>query len=104
MNFIFSQQPGLKLNKKTSTKDNRDALVTIITPYYNARKYFEQTFNSVINQTFPWFEWIIIDDGSTDSESLDILDKFKNMDIRIKVYHKKNGGPSSARNYAIEKM
>ena len=104
MNFKFSQQPGLKLNKKTSTKDNRDALVTIITPYYNAGKYFEQTFNSVINQTFPWFEWIIIDDGSTDSESLGMLDKFKNMDIRIKVYHKKNGGPSSARNYAIEKM
>lgn len=52
MNFIFSQQPGLKLDKKTSTNDNQDALVTIITPYYNAGKYFEQTFNSVINQTF----------------------------------------------------
>ena len=56
MNFNFSQQPGLKLDKKTNTNDNQDALITIITPYYNAGKYFEQTFNSVINQTFPWFE------------------------------------------------
>lgn len=98
MNFIFSQQPGLKLDKKTSTNDNQDALVTIITPYYNAGKYFEQTFNSVINQTFPWFEWIIINDGSTDVEDIRILNFFSEKDKRIRVISQKNCGLACARN------
>ena len=56
MEFDYSQQPGLKINKKLNQYNGQRALVTIITPYYNAGKYFEQTFNSVMNQTFPWFD------------------------------------------------
>jgi len=101
MNFDFTKEPGKKLlNKPMNTKGKK--LVSIITPFYNAGKYFEQTFNCVINQTFPFFEWIIVDDGSTDENSIKILEDFSQRDERIKVFHKDNGGPASARNLAIK--
>ncbi len=98
MEFDYSQQPGLKINKKLNQYNGQRALVTIITPYYNAGKYFEQTFNSVMNQTFPWFEWIIVNDGSTHQEDIQILDSFAKRDGRIRVILQKNRGPSYARN------
>ena len=76
-------------------------LMSVITPYYNAGKYFEQTFNCVMNQTFPWFEWIIVDDGSSEESSIDILKKFTGTDSRIKVIRQENGGQSVARNAGI---
>ena len=64
MEFDYTKEPGkVRLNRNLNTEDT--PLVSIITPYYNAGKYFEQTFNCVMNQTFPWFEWIIVNDGST---------------------------------------
>lgn len=102
MNFDFSKEPGRKkLNRGLIT--GKLPLVSIITPFYNSGRYFEQTYNSVMNQTFPWFEWIIIDDGSTDKDSLELLDRLAGTDTRIKVYHKENGGVSTARNEGILK-
>jgi len=69
----FTKTPG-KERKRFYVPENNDALVSVITPFYNAGKYFEETFNSVMNQTFPWFEWIIINDGSTNKEDIDILE------------------------------
>ena len=100
MEFDFQQQPGLTLLDRNLVRDG-EPLVSIITPFYNGGKYFEQTFNCVMNQTFPWFEWIIVDDGSTKQDDLAVLDQFALKDPRIRVYHKKNGGISSARNYGI---
>lgn len=100
MEFDFAQQPGMVQNRKLCDK-KVTPMVSIITPYYNGSKYFNQTFNCVINQTFPWFEWIIVDDGSR-SEELAFLKKTVEHDTRIKVYTKSNGGPASARNYAID--
>lgn len=101
MEFNFSKQPGLKLLNRNLNTDEK-ALVSIITPFYNAGKYFEQTFNCVMNQTFPWFEWIIVDDGSTNEEDVRILKEFSEKDSRIKVYSKENGGISTARNRAVK--
>lgn len=101
MDFDFSKQPGRKIFDRPVNKGG-EKFLSIITPYYNAGKYFEQTFNCVMNQTFPFFEWIIVDDGSTDKESIEILEKFSKRDERIKIFHKENGGPASARNLAIE--
>lgn len=98
MEFNYNQQPGLKLKKEFNKVEPKLALVTIVTPYYNAGKYFEQTFNSVMNQTFPWFEWIIVDDGSTNKEDIGLLHKFAEKDKRIKVVTQANGGLSCARN------
>ena len=100
MNFDYTKEPGRCLLNREMRYDGAP-LVSIITPYYNAGKYFEQTFNCVMNQTFPWFEWIIVDDGSTDAESVSVLAHFAAKDDRIKTIHKENGGISTARNAAI---
>ena len=100
MNFDYTKEPGNYVVQREFIKDNAP-LVSIITPYYNSGKYFEQTFHSVMNQTFPWFEWIIVDDGSSEEGSIDILKKFTGTDSRIKVIRQENGGQSAARNTGI---
>lgn len=102
MEFNFMLEPGKK-QLKQFRQDRVAPLVTIITPFYNAGKYFEQTFLCVINQTFPWFEWLIVNDGSTKQEDVALLEELSNRDRRISIYHKENGGIASARNMAIGK-
>ncbi|WP_343248570.1 glycosyltransferase [Diplocloster hominis] len=103
MNFDFKMEPGQEIKRELYLElDHKSPLVSIITPFYNAGKYFEQTFKCVVNQTFPWFEWIIVDDGSTNQSDLSLLDDIAKRDIRINVYHKRNGGISTARNYAVK--
>ncbi|TGE33793.1 glycosyltransferase [Desulfosporosinus sp. Sb-LF] len=101
MQFDFSKKPGKQLLNR-DIDCSGEPLVSLITPYYNAGKYFEQTFNCVMNQTFPYFEWIIVDDGSTSEEDIKILETFAKKESRIKVYHKDNGGIATARNMGIK--
>lgn len=101
MEFNFEQQPGREIVGRELRNDGLP-LLSIITPYFNAGEYFEQTANCVLNQTFPYFEWVIVDDGSTKSEDVTKLLEIAKKDSRIKVYHKDNGGASTARNRAIE--
>lgn len=77
-------------------------MISIVIPVYNVAKYLLECVQSVINQTYTDFEVLLIDDGSTDS-SKDLCDELVVKDSRIKVFHKKNGGLSSARNYGIDK-
>jgi glycosyltransferase involved in cell wall biosynthesis len=100
--FDYSLTPGRALTNRYG-KVNDKPLVSIITPFYNAGEYFEQTFNSVINQTFPYFEWIIVNDGSTIESDVDLLKKISSQDSRIIVIHKENGGATEARNIGVEK-
>lgn len=102
MTFDFTREPGKKLHRHFVT-EKQNPLITVVTPFYNAGRYFEQTFHSVMNQTFPWFEWIIVDDGSTDQKSIELLNRLSRLDARITVYTKENGGISTARNLAIKK-
>lgn len=76
-------------------------MISVIIPVYNASKFLSKTLDSVINQTLPSDEIIIIDDGSTDN-SLDIIEKFKNKHATVKVYTQKNSGPSVTRNRGVE--
>lgn len=71
---------------------------SVIIPLYNKEKSISLTIESVINQTYPDFELIIVNDGSTDN-SLEAAQSFK--DTRIKIVNKHNGGVSSARNLGI---
>ena len=71
---------------------------SVIIPLYNKEKSISSTIESVINQTYPDFELIIVNDGSTDN-SLEAAQSFK--DTRIKIVNKPNGGVSSARNLGI---
>lgn len=75
--------------------------ISVIVPVYNVEKYLSRCVNSILAQSFLDFELILIDDGSTD-ESGRICDEYAEKDSRIKVFHKKNGGLSSARNEGIE--
>ena len=100
MKFDYQHQPGLELFNR-DLKINETPLVTIVTPYYNGKEYFEQTYNCVMNQSFPWFEWIIVNDGSTQKEDVEFAEKLATKDPRVKIVHKENGGISSARNYGM---
>lgn len=74
--------------------------ISIIIPVYNVLDFISECVNSVLNQTYKNFEILLVDDGSTDGSS-QLCDEFGNKDNRIRVYHKKNGGLSDARNYGI---
>lgn len=76
-------------------------LVTIIIAIYNAEKYLDKTINSVLNQTYKNFELILIDDGSKDN-SLEICEKYKNKDNRIRLIKQENLGVSASRNKGLE--
>lgn len=89
-----------KLKGDVSNKMND--LISIIIPVYNVEKYVEKCVNSALKQTYQNLEIILIDDGSTDNSGK-ICEKLSSNDNRIKVFHKKNGGLSDARNYGIER-
>lgn len=76
-------------------------LISIIVPVYNVEKYIEQSIESLRQQTLKNIEIILIDDGSTDSSG-DICDKYAQLDKRIKVIHKENGGLGSAWNEGLK--
>ena len=78
-------------------------VISVVIPFYNDKAYIEQSVNSVLNQTFPYYEILIIDDGSKDEESLKKLDEVAKQDERIKVFHKENEGLSATRDYGASK-
>jgi len=76
-------------------------LVSIITPTYNSEKFISSTIESVISQTYEYFELIIVDDKSSD-KSVEIISSFIEKDKRIKlIIQNKNGGAGLARNEGI---
>lgn len=77
-------------------------MISIIVPVYNAEKYISKCIDSILSQTFIYFELILINDGSTDKSAL-ICEKYAQIDNRVKVFHKQNGGAGSARNLGLEK-
>lgn len=76
-------------------------LISIIIPVYNSQKWLSRTIESVIVQNFKNWELLLIDDGSTDG-SWETCRKYAKEDSRIKIFHKDNGGVSSARNLALD--
>jgi glycosyltransferase involved in cell wall biosynthesis len=96
--FDYTLEPGKVLEKKIDYK-KKEPIISVIMPFYNDKDYIEQAVYSILNQTFPYFELLIIDDGSKDKESLEILEKVATLDDRIKVFHKENEGPAAARDY-----
>ena len=78
-----------------------DCKVSIIIPVYNGEKYIRPCISGLRKQTYRNIECILIDDGSTD-ESGKICDQYSEIDSRIHVIHKKNGGLSDARNVGLD--
>lgn len=76
-------------------------VLSIIIPVYNNENYIEDTVQSVLRQTYTDYELILVDDGSPD-HSLELCQKLAAADFRIRIFHKENGGVSSARNFGLE--
>ena len=76
-------------------------LVSIIIPVYNVEKYLQQCVGSVLAQTYKHLEIVLIDDGSTD-QSPRMCDEYAAQYENIYVFHKQNGGASTARNIGLE--
>ena len=83
-----------------STDDYHSMEVSIITPVYNAEHFLRRTIDSVRKQSYPYFEWIIVDDGSTDNSRM-ICQEAALEDNRIKLILQDNKGVSAARNSGI---
>lgn len=75
-------------------------MISIIVPIYNVEKYLRPCLNSILNQSFTDYELILVNDGSTDKSGR-ICDEFAQLDRRISVIHKTNGGLSDARNFGL---
>lgn len=74
-------------------------LVSIVMPSYNSEKYIKDSIESVLNQTYPFWELLIVDDCSTD-KTVEIIKSFK--DERIKLFqNKNNSGAALSRNWAL---
>lgn len=78
----------------------KSPIVSVIIPSYNAARFVTEAIDSVLGQTFQDFEVLLVDDGSTDNTKEILSKKYGDL---IQYLYKKNGGVSSARNYAIEK-
>lgn len=75
-------------------------LVSVIVPVYNIKEYLPRCVRSILHQTYQNLEVILVDDGSTDGTG-QLCDRLAQEDSRIRVFHKENGGSSSARNLGI---
>lgn len=77
-------------------------LVSVIMPAYNAERFIRQAIQSVVNQTMPDWELLVLDDASKD-ETCAIVKEFENRDARIRLIEgKENAGPARLRNLGIE--
>ena len=78
---------------------NDTPVLSIVTPFYNTGNEFHMTAQSILNQTLQQWEWLIINDGSSDSQAQQMLDDYRNRDPRIRIIeHAQNRGLSAARN------
>ena len=76
-------------------------MISIIVPIYKAEQYIHRCVDSILAQSYTDFELLLINDGSPDGCGA-ICDAYAVKDSRVRVFHKENGGVSSARNFGIE--
>ena len=77
-------------------------VITVLTPTYNRAYSLNRLFQSLVNQSVKDFEWIIVDDGSTDNTESLVRKYFLTNDFPIRYYKKNNGGKHTALNTGVE--
>lgn len=82
--------------------DESNILISVIVPVYSVEKYLDRCLISLCYQNFDRVEFLLVDDGSLD-RSGEICEEYAKRDSRFRVFHKANGGLSSARNYGIDR-
>jgi len=80
---------------------NRDPLLSVIVPVYNVEDYLPRCLDSILSQSYPNLEVILVDDGAQDASGR-ICDAYAARDRRVRVLHRENGGLSSARNAGLD--
>lgn len=80
---------------------NVPTTVSVLTAFYNTDDVFFETTHSILRQSLQEWEWIIVDDGSTDLAAQARLEEVRVLDPRIHVFHQENRGPAAARNKAF---
>ena len=76
------------------------AVISCVMPVYNAEKYLSAAVESILSQNYPYFELILVDDGSTDSSPA-LCGEFSRKDDRVKLLSRPNGGAAAARNAGL---
>ena len=100
----YADLPGLRPAHPLYTRGaERPATVdvSVLTPYYNTEAFFSETYHCVLAQSLQNWEWIIVDDGSTDTAGVERLLALTANEPRIRVLRQDNAGPSAARNTAF---
>lgn len=82
------------------TGDRQTARVSIVAPVFNAAKFLDACIGSVLAQTTPAWELILVDDGSTD-DGVRVCERYAQLDARIRLLSQPNSGPSAARNNGV---
>ena len=92
-------------NEQRATSNEQRAnscpLISVIVPVYKVEKYLDQCVSSILNQTYNNLEVILVDDGSPDNCPA-MCDEWSRRDSRVRVIHKPNGGPDTARNAGLD--
>ena len=78
-------------------------VLSVIVPVYNSKEHLSHCIDSVLSQSFSDLELLLVDDGSTDGSGA-VCDEYSAKDNRVRVFHKGNGGASSARNVGLENV
>lgn len=81
----------------------KNSKLAVIVTVYNREEYLERCIDSIINQTYKNLEIILVDDGSTDS-SYQIMKKYAEIDSRLRIFHKENGGIVSCWKYGLKQV
>ena len=76
-------------------------LISVVVPVYRVEKYLDHCIQSIVEQTYPNLEILLVDDGSPDGSGA-ICDRWAQKDARIRVFHKENAGAGAARNTALD--
>lgn len=96
-----SEIPTVSLESRNAVETNYIPKVSVIVPVYKVEKYLPECIESILSQTFTDFELILVDDGSPDNSGK-ICDDYATRDSRVRVFHKENGGVTSARRLGVE--
>ena len=99
--IIFAESFSLK--KQSYYSNLMKELISIIVPVYNNEKTLRRCVSSLLDQMYPHIEVLLIDDGSTDLSG-QICEEYALKDQRVRVFHKPNGGESSARNFGLNNV
>lgn len=85
----------------TKPENDQMPLISVIVPAYKVEKYLNRCVDSILSQSYPNIEVLLVDDGSPDS-CPQICDEYARRDARVRAIHKPNGGLSDARNAGID--